>query len=460
MSAAPSRPLDLDRLRRAVNGAVVGPDDGEAWDGARRPWSVGVDQHPAAVVEVTDADDVAAAMGFARENGLGVMAQPTGHAATWDLRDVVLLRTGAMGAVDVDAGARLAHVGAGARWRDVQAAAEAEGLAGLVGTAPHVCVAGYLLGGGLSWMGRRYGLAANSVRAFEVVTADGRRLRADAESEPDLFWALKGGGGTYAIVTGLEIELQPVAEVYAGNLIWPMARSGEVLQAWREWVQRVPDELTSLALMVRVPALPTVPEPMRGRELVVVGACFTGPQATAADLLGPLRALGPVMDTFATMPPSGLGVVHMDPEDPVPSLGTTAMVGELPGEAVDRLVEAAGPDSGAPLLFAELRHLGGALGRPHPNEGAAGHFDEAFLLHALGVPMAPEHPAAIAAACERLQSAMAPWTTGRTFLNFVEEREAMRTSFPPEVLTRLADVKRRYDPKGLIHSSHTLKPAG
>lgn len=455
MSAAPSRPLDLDRLRRAVSGAVIGPEDGEAWDRARTPWSV-IDQRPAAVVEVAGADDVAAAVGFARENGVGVMAQPTGHAATWDAHDVVLLRTGGLSDVQVDAGARLARVGAGVRWRDVQAAAGAHGLAGLVGTAPHVCVTGYLLGGGMSWMGRRFGVAANSVRAFEVVTADGRRLRADADSEPDLFWALKGGGGNYAIVTGLEIELQPVAEVYAGTLIWPMARSGEVLHAWREWVQGVPDELTSLALMIRVPPLPTVPEPMRGQELVVVGACFTGSEAEGAELLAPLRALGPIMDSFATMPPSGLGVVHMDPEDPIPSMGTTALLRELPGEAVDRLVEAAGPDSGSTLLFAELRHLGGAIGRPHPNEGAAGHLDEAFLLHALGVPMGPEHPAAIAAGCERVQSALSPWTTGRTFLNFVEERDAMATSFPPDVLARLVDVKRRYDPKGLIQSSHAL----
>jgi hypothetical protein len=194
-----------------------------------------------------------------------------------------------------------------------------------------------------------------------------------------------------------------------------------------------------------VPPLPTVPEPLRGQDLVAVPACFTGPEAEGAELLAPLRALGPMIDTFAAMPPSGLGAVHMDPEDPTPSMGTTAMVRDLPAEAVDRLVEAAGPDSGAPFLFAELRQLGGALGRPHPNEGAAGHLEEAFLLHALGVPMATEHP-----------SAMAPWTTGRTFLNFVEKPEAMGTSFPPDVLARLAEVKRRYDPKGLIHSSHTL----
>ena len=456
MSTAPSPSLDLDRLRRAVSGAVFGPGDGAAWDGARRPWSVGVDQHPAAVVEVAGADDVAAAIGFARDGGLGVMAQPTGHAASWDLHDVVLLRTGALADVEVDAGARIARLGAGARWRDVQGAASGEGLAGLAGTAPHVCVTGYMLGGGLSWLGRRYGVAANSVRAFEVVTADGRRLRADADSEPDLYWALKGGGGNYAIVTGLEIDLVPVPEVYAGNLIFPMARSAEVLHAWREWVQGVPDEMTSLALMVRVPPLPDVPEPLRGQDLVVVGACHAGTEAEGADVLGPLRALGPMIDTFAAMPPTGLGAVHMDPEDPVPSLSSTALVRELPAEAVNRLIEVAGPDSGTPLLFAELRHLGGALGRPHPNEGAGGHIEEAFALHALGVPMGPENAVALAAGCENVRSAMAPWSTGRIFLNFSEKRDAMAASYPPEVLARLRDVKRRYDPEGLIHSSHAL----
>jgi FAD/FMN-containing dehydrogenase len=456
MSAEPSPSVDLDRLRRAVSGAVFGPGDGEAWDRARRPWSAGVDQHPAAVVEVAGADDVAAAVGFARENGLGVMAQPTGHAASWDLQDVVLLRTGALADVAVDAGARFARVGAGVRWRDVQAAAAAEGLAGLAGSAPHICVTGYLLGGGLSWMGRRYGLAANSVRAFEVVTAEGRRLRADADSEPDLYWALKGGGGNYAIVTGLEIELVPVAEVYAGNLIFPMARSAEVLHAWREWVQGVPDDTTSLARMVRVPPLPDIPEPLRGKDLVMVGACFTGPEAEGAGVTAALRALEPMIDTFTAMPPAGLGVVHMDPEDPIPSISSTALMRDLPAEAVDRLVAVAGPDSGSPLLFAELRHLGGAIGRPHPNGGAAGHLEEAFLLHGLGIPMGPKGAAPLVAGCEELRSAMAPWSTGRTFLNFIEKPDAMATSFPPEVLTRLREVKRRYDPKGLINSSHGL----
>ena len=388
MSAAPSRPLDLDRLRRAVSGAVFGPDDGEAWDGARRPWSVGVDQHPAAVVEVAGADDVAAAIGFARENGLGVMAQPTGHAASWDLHDVVLLRTGGLADVEVDAGARLARVGAGVRWRDVQGAATSEGLAGLAGTAPHVCVTGYLLGGGLSWLGRRYGLAANSVRAFEVVTADGRRLRADAESEPDLYWALKGGGGNYAIVTGLEIELVPVAEVYAGNLIFPMARSGEVLHAWREWVQGVPDEMTSLALDDEGAAAPGRARAGPGAGAGDRGRLLRGPRgggrrrcsarcARSARSWTPSPPCRPPASASCTWTPRIRSRASRAP----PWCAT------CPPRPFDRLVEVAGPDSGSPLLFAELRHLGGAIGRPHPNEGARGHLEEAFLLHALGIPM-------------------------------------------------------------------------
>ena len=180
-----------------------------------------------------------------------------------------------------------------------------------------------------------------------------------------------------------------------------------------------------------MPPLPDVPEPLRGKDLVVVGACFAGPEAEGAGVLAPLRALGPMMDTFAAMPPTGLGAVHMDPEDPVPSITSSALVRDLPPEAVHRLVETAGPIPGSPLLFAELRHLGGAIGRPHPNEGAAGHLEEAFALHGLGIPMGPEHGAALAASCEQLRSAMEPWCTGRTFLNFVERPEAMATSFPP-----------------------------
>src|SRR5262249_54925061 len=187
----------------------------------------------------------------------------------------------------------------------------------LAGTSPDVGVVGYTLGGGLSWLSRRFGLAANSVRRIEVVTADGRPLTVDADNEPELFWALRGGGGSYAIVTALEFDLQPVSAVYGGALLWPMERAEEVLVAWRLWLAQAPDELTSVARLLRIPELPEIPPPLQGRQMVAVEAAFVGHVDAGSKLLAPLRALAPEIETFAMLTPTELGGLHNEPRNPV-----------------------------------------------------------------------------------------------------------------------------------------------
>jgi hypothetical protein len=191
-------------------------------------------------------------------------------------------------------------------------------------------VVGYTLGGGIGWLARRHGLACSSVLAVEAVTADGQAVRVDADGEPDLFWALRGGGGSFAIVTALEFALYRVAEVYAGALFWPLERAGEVLHTWRELVAAAPDELTSLGRLMQFPPTPEVPEPFRGRAFVLVEAAYCGPEADGAALLQPLRELGPETDTLATIPPDGLSELHLDPPQPVPNAGDGMLLSELP----------------------------------------------------------------------------------------------------------------------------------
>jgi FAD/FMN-containing dehydrogenase len=224
------------------------------------------------------------------------------------------------------------------------------GLEGLSGSAPDVCVTGYALGGGAGWMVRRYGLAANSIRAAEVVTADGRQVQADAGSEPDLFWALRGGGGSFGVVTALELELFPVRELYAGVLFWPQERAPEVLEAWRAWTEGAPEEMSSLGRLLNVPPLEHIPEPVRGRSFVVVEAAWLGDEASGSQQLAVLRGLDPEMDTFAMIAPPGLAALHMDPPEPVPFAGDGMLLGDLPAEAIDALVGAAGPGTDSPLL--------------------------------------------------------------------------------------------------------------
>src|SRR3712207_850453 len=203
-----------------------------------------------------------------------------------------------MRGVSIDPDARVARVAAGTIWIEVVEAAAEHGLAALAGSSPDVGVVGYTLGGGLSWLARRYGLAAERVLAIEVVTADGRLVRADRSNEPDLFWALRGGGGSFAAATALEFELIELSEVYAGMLLWDISRARDVVHAWREWTATAPDTITTAIRLLHFPPLPELPDFLRGRSVVVVDGACVADEAAAVEILAPLRALEPEIDTF------------------------------------------------------------------------------------------------------------------------------------------------------------------
>ena len=455
------RSLDVKALRSTLAGDAFSPGD-DGWDSARQAWNLVADQHPATVVYVESADDVAATIESARDAGLGVAAQGTGHGATpmGPLDEVVLLKTERMRGISIDAGARSGRVEAGVIWRDFLNAAGEEGLAGLAGSSPDVGVVGYSLGGGLGWLGRRYGFSFNSVRAIELVTADGERLRVDADNEPELFWALRGGGGNFGVVTAMEVDLYPEREVYAGSLLLPAEQGREIFQRYREWTETVPDELTSIARFLHLPPIPQVPEPLRDRPIVTIGACFIGDEAEGAELIAPMRAIAePIMDLFQTMPASQLVSVHMDPEEPVPGLGHHSLVRELPAEAVDAFVDAAGVDSGSPLLLAELRQLGGALSRPAEGAGALSHVDAAFVFNGVGMPMGPDTAGPIERHLDHVTEALQPWAATGHYFNFAERPTPPEDLFSGDTGRRLAEVKARWDPDGVIRANHAVPAA-
>jgi FAD/FMN-containing dehydrogenase len=411
------------------------------------------------VVRPGGADEVAEVVKFARENGLRVAVQGEGHSAgalAGVGEDTLLLKTGRMIGAEVDAENRRARVGAAAKWRDVGALGSPLGLAGLSGSSAEVGVVGYTLGGGQGWLARKHGLACNSVLAVEMVTAGGEFVRADREHEPDLFWGLRGGGGNFGAVTALEFELYPVAELYAGMLAWSWERTADVLHAWREWVPSLPDEFSTWARILQVPPLPDIPEPVRGRQLVVVEAAYLGAEEPGCELLRPLRDLGPELDTFAVVPPAVLGQLHMDPDDPVPFAGSGQLLDELPPRAVDAIVEAAGPGSGSPLLSLELRQLGGALRDAPPNAGALATLDHAFLTLAVGAIMDAGMASAIHGRLGIVEDALEPWDSGVKFANFVDVPIDMRTCYSPETFDRLQAVKRRYDPDDVFRANHPI----
>ena len=442
----------------SITGRVATAADGD-WDEARQGWNLAADQHPAAVAFVQSANDVSAVLRFAAERGLKVTAQGTGHGAAPLaplVDDTILIRTNGMKGIEIDPAAT-ARVEAGVHGEELGAAAEAHGRCSQPGSSPNVGTIGYTLGGGLGWLGRRHGFACNLVGAIELVTADGEARTVDAESEPDLFWALRGGGGDYGVVAALHVNLVPVADVYAGALLFPAEVGVTGVRAYRDWAAGVSDDVTSIIRFLRPPDIPDVPEFLRGKALFVVDAACIGDQATGEAAIAPLRQIGePILDTFGQIPAPGLSKIHMDPEQPVPGFGHHRVLRELSDEAIDAFVGVAGPGVETPLLLAELRQLGGALGRPDPDGGALSHLDADWVMYALGPVFSPEMGEAVSAALDRAHEAMEPWAADGGYFNFSDRPCDTDAILPPEVCTRLAEVKRKHDPDGRIFGNHAV----
>ena len=444
-------------LRGRCAGAVHLPGDA-AYDEARMPWNVAVDQRPAAVAYPGSADEVSDIVRAAAACGLKVAPQRTGHNAEplGSLDSTILVKTDALQEVSIDRERKVARVGGGVKWGAVVPQASDMGLAALHGSTPDVSVAGYSLGGGVGWYARKLGLSTNSVTAIELVTADGTLRRVDADTEPDLFWALRGGGGNFGIVTAIEVQLYSIPDIYAGVLFFSLDRASEVLHAWRDWTETVPDEVTSVGRILQFPPIPEVPEPMRGKAFAIVEAVYMGDEASGRELLKPIRDLGPAMDTFAMVEPVGLAELHMDPPNPVPYTGAGHMLGHLDAAGIDRFVEVA---VGSPLISSEIRHVGGQLSRPKPGNGALNTFDAEYLTFGVGAVMDLAGYRAQRAAIDAHARAFEPYLNGREYLNFTEHQTDPANFYSPTAYRRLREVKRNYDPRNVIRANHAITPA-
>ena len=438
----------------------VFPDDSR-WDDARQAWNLAADLRPAVVVLPTTVDEVVDAVTYASERGLQVAVQGTGHGASAhaSMEGTLLINMREMRAVEIDVENRRARVEAGTLWEEVVNPATEHGLTALHGSSPNVGVVGYSLGGGIGWLARKHGLSADSVLAVEVVTADGTVVRADRTQNTDLFWALRGGGGGLGVVVAMEIALYPVDELVAGMMIWPWERSADVLTRYVEWAKTAPDSVSASARLLQIPPLPDIPEFLRGRQIVVIDGAVLGNVEEANEILAGFRELEPEIDTFAPAPAAALIRLHMDPEPPMPGIGDGVMLDDLDADAVDAILATAGPGTDSPLIVVELRQLGGALAVRKPGAGALGSLDGSFALFALGAPMGPGMGEAIGQRLGALKQALAPWSRGKPYLNFAEERVAIGDAIGNEAFARLERVKASVDPDGRFRSAHKFAPA-
>ncbi|MFE3541657.1 FAD-binding oxidoreductase [Nocardia sp. NPDC059177] len=430
-------PADITDLRSGLRGQVLLPGD-EGFDPARRPWNRTVDQSVRAVAEVADAEDVAALVRFAGEAGIALATQPNGHSPSPALDGTILVRTARLDEVRVDPSAATARVGAGVPWSRVQAIAGPAGLTGVTGSAPGVGITGYTLGGGLSWFGRKYGWAGDQVSAFEVIDAQGKKLRASATSETDLFWALRGGGGDYALVTAIEFALRPAPALYGGRMLWPVAAAPAVLAAFRQVTATAPDELSVWWSLFRFPSAP----PMVG-----IDATYLGPEEQGTTLLRPFDSIPARMsDNRRVLPVTDLGSITGEPTDPSP----TRQRGTLLTGLDDTVAQALLARPIDPLLSVQIRHLGGALARP--SDSAAGPIAEPYCVNFTGLQTAPGTAAALDARVAEYLDILRPVDSGRTPFTLLapdqSAAEALAHSMP-----RLREIKRDRDPDGVFRSN-------
>jgi FAD/FMN-containing dehydrogenase len=426
-TAVESHLVAARRLRRgAFAGAVHLPGEG-AYDAQRQPLHATIDPWPAMVVQAGGAADVRAAVLAAREHDLPLAVQATGHGTHVASDGAILLRTSDMATVLVDPDRRVARVGPGAVWGDVVAAAAPFALAPLSGSSRDVGVTGYTLGGGVGWLARKHGFAADSLLRAEVVTADGSIVTASADEHADLFWALRGGGGNFGVVTALEFRLHPVARVYAGTSYFAIDRAAETLACYREWIAGAPDELSTAVLLTRLPD---------GERALAIRAMHVGEADEARRLLAPLFAAAgaPLVDgmrpmRFADAEMGGTAPRHVE------------LLNELPDAVIDALL---GADS--PVSTVEVRHWGGAMARPGADAGPVGHRN---------VPLS----VILDAHVPEMAAALAPHATGGAFLNFLADPARTAAAYTAQDYRGLREVKAAYDPDNLLRIGHNIPPA-
>ena len=444
-------------LRGLCAGAVHLPGDA-AYDEARMPWNVAVEQRPAAVAYPGCADEVSDIVRAAAASGLKVAPQGTGHNAgpLGNLDDVVLLRTSGMTGVTIDPERKVARAEAGALWLDVVEAAAPYGLAALHGSSPDVGVVGYTLGGGIGWYARALGMSANHVVGLELVLGDGTQIRADADTNPDVFWAARGGGGNFGIVTTIELQLFDIATAYAGMMLWDQEHAEKVLRTWAAWTETAPDCVSTSFRMMNLPPMPELPPFLRGRQLVVIDGAVLADDEQAAAVIADLRALEPEMDTFARVPAASLVRLHMDPEGPTPAVSASTILADLPDAAIETFLALTGRGSGSTLLAAELRQLGGALARPAEGAGVLPMLEGKFVLFGVAIAATPEMAAQGHADATALVDGLTAYASGRDYLNFAEQRVDVRASFSAEDWQRLKGVRSAVDASGLLVANHRI----
>lgn len=435
----------LDSLGARLGDLLTFPGD-PLWDAVRSPWNLAVDQRPAAVAVPADVDELRALLEAARADGLQVAVQPSGHGASGSLEGTVLVRTSAFRDVEIDTEARVARVGAGARWGAVLDALAGSGLVPLTGTSPVVNATAFTLAGGNSWFARSFGFASSSLRAVELLTADGRHRWVRDADEPELMWALRGAGGAFGIVTAIEIDLHPAPVISGGRIVFDGSDAAAVFRAVAAAGRTAPDSLALHAGALRRSDVALVPPHLRGTTVVSVETVQLGETEAAAAALDSIRSAGTVvLDTVGRVDVELLGVVAEEPTDPSPGFGWSALA-DLDDEIITRLVTTWESPEARGVVAISLRVLGGALAAPPLRPGIAGVVSAPLLVRARAIGR-PELEAAAEQGFAALRAAIGPAASDRTLCTFLAPGVGYAGAYARADVARAGRVKATIDPE-------------
>ncbi len=426
---------------------------------ATATYNLDVHLRPPLAATVRDVEEARQAIAEARSRNLGVRVLATGHLsdACAPLGDEVVVRVAFDEPARVDAERREVTVHAGTRWGEVAQATTPHGLVAPHGTSPTVGAIGYLLGGGISVYGRRLGVAANSIRSMQLLTADGAVREVDPDNDRDLFDALRGGGGGFGLVVSATVALHPVAEVMTGAIFWPIAAAQPLVEHWCRWSRDAPATASTSFRTLHLPPDPALPPELTAGPVVCVdGAIIDEPPGlpaadVAAGLLDPMRRVAePLLDSWHHGGPLDVTTSHMDPLDPLPYEADHYLLNDLPREGQDAWLSVAASEAGDALAFVELRQIGGAIGEADPRGGVLPQLAGAYALYALGVLTGEAGDRRIAEQLASLREAMAPWDTGFTAPTFAAGWDPRQRSFDRATAERVQGIRDRVDPDGVF----------
>jgi FAD/FMN-containing dehydrogenase len=452
----------VEQLRGAIQGRLVLPGDAD-FDAVRRIWNATIDRRPAAILQCAGEDDIPRGIGFARDKEMELSVRGAGHniAGNAVCEGGLMIDLSAMKAVRIDAGQRRAHVAPGATLADFDEAAQNHALATPVGVNSTTGIAGLTLGGGFGWLTRKHGMTVDNLVAADVITADSEKLRASERENADLFWALRGGGGNFGVVTSFEFQLHPVGpEVLAGLIVFPRADAARVLQQYREFVAAAPDELSVWIVLREAPPLPFLPADVHGKPALVLAMCHCGDPAEGEKLVSPLRRFATPWGEHVGAMPYAQWQKAFDPlltpgaRNYWKSHNLTKLTDPLLGTLLEQASRLPSPQC---EIF--VAHMGGAASRVPADAMAYGHRDAEFVMNVHARWDEPAQDAACIGWARGVFDAVRPFATGGAYVNFMTEDESERvaTAYGPNH-ARLAELKARYDPQNIFHMNQNIKP--